>query len=104
MYALVEIKGKQYKAEKGALLRVDKIEAEDGSALNFDSVLLISNGADVKVGTPYVKGASIKTKVEGETQGDKVRIFKYIRRKNYAKRQGHRQQYTLVRVEDILGA
>jgi large subunit ribosomal protein L21 len=104
MYALVEIRGKQYKAEKGVLLQVDKIEAEAGEALSFDSVLLINNDGQVKVGLPYVAGASIKTKVEGQTKGKKVRVYHYKRRKNYARRQGHRQQYTLVRVEDILGA
>ena len=104
MYALVEIKGKQYKAEKGTLLRVDKIDAEEGSALEFDSVLMISGEGDVKVGAPYVDGASVKAKVEEHTKGKKIRIFRYKRRKNYARRMGHRQKYTMVRVEDILGA
>lgn len=104
MYALVEIKGKQYKAEKGNLIKVDKIDAEEGSAIEFDSVLMISGEGDVKVGSPYVDGASIKAKVEEHTKGKKVRIFRYKRRKNYARRMGHRQQYTMVRVEDILGA
>ncbi|MBI9102801.1 MAG: 50S ribosomal protein L21 [Spirochaetales bacterium] len=103
MYALVEIKGKQYKAEKGTLLRVDKIDAEEGSALEFDSVLMISGEGDVKVGAPYVDGASVKAKVEEHTKGKKIRIFRYKRRKNYARRMGHRQKYTMVRVEDILG-
>ena len=104
MYALVEIKGKQYKAEKGALLKVDKIEAEEGTALEFDSVLLLSSEGDVKVGSPYVDGAKITAKVEDHTKGKKVRIFRYKRRKNYARRMGHRQNYTLVRVEEIVGA
>jgi len=104
MYALVEIKGKQYKAEKGTLLKVDKIDAEEGAAVEFDSVLLLSSEGDVKVGTPYVDGARIKAKVEDHTKGKKVRIFRYKRRKNYARRVGHRQNYTLVRVEEILGA
>lgn len=104
MYALVEIKGKQYKAEKGTLLKVDKIDAEEGTALEFASVLFISGDGDVKVGAPYVDGALVKAKVEDHTKGKKVRIFRYKKRKNYARRMGHRQQYTLVRVEDILGA
>ncbi len=104
MYALVEIKGKQYKAEKGTLLKVDKIDAEEGSALEFDSVLLINTDGDVKVGAPYVDGASVKAKVEDHTKGKKIRIFRYKRRKNYARKMGHRQQYTTVRVEEILGA
>ena len=103
MYALVEIKGKQYKAEKGSLLKVDKIEGENGDTVEFDSVLMLS-GDDVKIGTPYVEGAKVKVKLEDQTQGKKVKIFKYKRRKNYSLRKGHRQKYTNVRVEDIIGA
>lgn len=103
MYALVEIKGKQYKAEKGSLLRVDKIEGEKGDKLEFDSVLMLS-GDDVKVGAPYVDGAKITATLEDPVKGKKVKIFKYKRRKNYSLRKGHRQQYTTVRVEDIIGA
>ena len=103
MYALVEIKGKQYKAEKGSLLRVDKIEGEKGDKLEFDSVLMLS-GDDVKVGAPYVDGAKITATLEDQVKGKKVKIFKYKRRKNYSLRKGHRQQYTTVRVEDIIGA
>ena len=104
MYALVEIKGKQYKAEKGSLIKVDKIDAEEGSSLEFASVLMISGEGDAKVGTPYVDGAVVKAKVEEHTKGKKINIFRYKRRKNYARRMGHRQQYTVVKVEDILGA
>ncbi len=103
MYALVEIKGKQYKAEKGSLLEVDKIEGEKGDTLEFDSVMMLS-GDDVKVGTPYVDGAKVKVTLEEHTKGKKVKIFKYKRRKNYSLRQGHRQHYTKVRVEEIIGA
>ena len=103
MYALVEIKGKQYKAEKGSLLEVDKIEGEKGDSVEFDSVLMLS-GDDVKVGTPYVEGAKVKVTLEEQTKGKKVKIFKYKRRKNYSLRKGHRQQYTKVRVEEIIGA
>ncbi|MDR1893373.1 MAG: 50S ribosomal protein L21 [Spirochaetales bacterium] len=104
MYALVEIKGRQYKAEKGVLLQIDKVPAQPGEELDFGTVLLISSEGNVRVGTPYVDGVSVKAKVEGQTKGKKVRIFRYKRRKNYARRQGHRQQYTLIRVEDIQGA
>lgn len=103
MYALVEIKGKQYKAEKGSLLEVDKIEGEKGDTVEFDSVLMLS-GDDVKVGTPYVDGAKVKVTLEEQTKGKKVKIFKYKRRKNYSLRKGHRQKYTKVRVEEIIGA
>ncbi|HAK45435.1 MAG TPA: 50S ribosomal protein L21 [Spirochaeta sp.] len=103
MYALVEIKGKQYKAEKGSLLEVDKIDGETGDTVEFDSVLMLS-GDDVKVGTPYIDGAKVKVTLEEQTKGKKVKIFKYKKRKNYSLRKGHRQKYTMVRVEEIIGA
>jgi len=103
MYALVEIKGKQYKAEKGALLRVDRIDAEEGSALEFDSVLMVSAEGDTKVGAPYVDGAKVKSTVEIQGMGKKLKIFRYKRRKNSSRRMGHRQKYTFLRVEEIQG-
>ncbi|ADK80928.1 MULTISPECIES: 50S ribosomal protein L21 [Sediminispirochaeta] len=104
MYALVEIKGKQYKAEKGALLTVDRLDTPEGQELEFDSVLLTSDGEKVSVGTPYVDGVKVKVSVEGEEKGDKVTIFKFKKRKAYRKRQGHRQKYSSIRVTDIIGA
>jgi large subunit ribosomal protein L21 len=105
MYALVEFKGKQYKAEKGARLRVDRIDAEPGSAVDIDSVLLLSGGeGTVTVGTPYVKGAKVSAKVESHEKGEKIVVFKYKPKKDYRRKQGHRQQYSIIRIEDILGA
>jgi large subunit ribosomal protein L21 len=103
MYALVDIKGKQYKAEKGNLLRVDRIESQEGEQLDFDQVLLLSDGENVRVGKPYLPGITVRTKVEGQMRDTKVIVFKYKRRKSYRKTRGHRQHYTLVRVEDISG-
>jgi large subunit ribosomal protein L21 len=103
MYALVDIKGKQYKAEKGSLLKVDKVEAEQGGALEFDKVLLVSSDKDVKVGSPYVKGAKIKASVVDHGKDKKVIVYKFKRRKGYRRKQGHRQQFSLVKVEDITG-
>ena len=103
MYALVEFKGKQYKAEKGALLKVDRIDAEKGAAVDIDSVLLVS-GDKVSVGTPYVKGAKVTAVVEDHGKGDKIIVFKYMPKKDYRRKQGHRQQYSLIRVQDIVGA
>jgi large subunit ribosomal protein L21 len=102
MYALVEIKGKQYKAEKGVLLKVDKFDNETGDVLEFNSVLMVS-GDKVKVGTPYVQGVKIKAVVENHAKDPKVTIIKFKRRKGYRRKQGHRQQYSYLRVEDILG-
>ncbi|MBB6479034.1 50S ribosomal protein L21 [Spirochaeta isovalerica] len=101
MYALVEIKGKQYKAEKGSVLRVDRFDAEAGQSLELDKVMLVSDDKETKIGTPYVDGAKVTAKI-GETIKDKkVIVFKKKRRKGYKKTQGHRQQYTMLTVEDI---
>jgi large subunit ribosomal protein L21 len=103
MYALVEFKGKQYKAEKGALLKVDKIDAEPGATVNIDSVLLVS-GDTVQVGTPYVNGAKVSAVVESHGKDKKIIVFKYMPKKDYRRKQGHRQQYSVIKIEDIIGA
>jgi len=103
MYALIEFKGKQYKAEKGALLQVDKIDADPGAAVNIESVLLIS-GDSVTVGTPYVQGASVQAVVEAHKQDRKIIVFKYKPKKDYRRKQGHRQEYSVIRIQDIVGA
>jgi large subunit ribosomal protein L21 len=102
MYAVVEINGKQYRAEKGAVLKVDRMEAEKGAALSLDKVLFLS-GDSVKVGAPYVSGAAVKATVQEEVKGDKVVVFKYKPKKDYRRTQGHRQRYTLLKVEEIQG-
>ena len=100
MYALVEFKGKQYKAEKGALLKVNKIDAEPGTALDIDTVLLVS-GDTVKVGTPYVQGAKVSATVESHGKDDKIVVFKYKPKKDYRRIQGHRQQYSIIKIGEI---
>ncbi len=105
MYALVEIKGRQYKARKGRTLKVDRIAGDKGDTLEFDSVLMIRDDEEgVKIGTPYVEGAKIKTVLEDHGKDKKVVVYKYKRRKRYHKKQGHRQQFSLIRVDDIVGA
>jgi large subunit ribosomal protein L21 len=103
MYALVEFKGKQYRAEKGAVLKVDRIDAEPGAAVDIDSVLLVS-GDSVTVGSPYVEGARVTAVVESHGKDRKIIVFKYKSKKDYRRKQGHRQQYSLIKVEDIIGA
>jgi large subunit ribosomal protein L21 len=103
MYAVVEINGKQYRAEKGATLTVDRFDAEKGSAVSLDKVLLLS-GDTVKVGAPYVAGATVKATVVEEVKGDKVVVFKYKPKKDYRRKTGHRQRYTVLTVEEIVGA
>ncbi|MBN1686420.1 MAG: 50S ribosomal protein L21 [Spirochaetales bacterium] len=102
MYALVEIKGKQFKAQKGAVLKIDRIDQIKGESVDFEHVLLLREEDTVKVGTPYVTGASIKATVEDHGKDKKVLAQKFKKRKGYRRKQGHRQQYTLVRVDDIV--
>ena len=83
MYALIDIKGKQYKAEAGALLRMDRIDAEIGSSVEFDTVMLISDNETQKIGTPYIEGAKVVGTVENQIKDTKVIVMKYKRRKNY---------------------
>jgi large subunit ribosomal protein L21 len=104
MYALVEIKGKQYKAEKGALLKVDSIDQEKGASLDFDSVLLVSNDGKVSVGAPYVAGAKVTATVEDHGKAKKIIVFKYLSKKDNRRTHGHRQPYTVIKVQDIIGA
>ena len=101
MYALIDYKGKQYKAEKDAVIQIDKIYAEKGSSIDIDTVVLVSDGDKVKVGSPYVKGAVVKVVVEDTFKDDKVIVLKYKSKKDYRRTIGHRQQYTNVRVTDI---
>ncbi len=103
MYALFEYKGKQYKAEKDALIQVDKIDAAEGDKIEIDTVLLVSDGDNVKVGTPYVKEAKIEVVVENDIRDKKVLVFKYKSKKDYHRFIGHRQEYTNVRVKNIIG-
>lgn len=103
MYALVEILGKQYKAEKGSVLKVDKMDKETGDKVEFESVIMFS-GDKVVVGTPYIKGAKIIATVKNQIKDSKVFVFKFKRRKGYQRKQGHRQKYTLIQVDEIIGA
>ncbi|MDR0644627.1 MAG: 50S ribosomal protein L21 [Treponema sp.] len=100
MYALVEIKGKQYKAEKDTLLKVDLLDVEPGSTLNIDSVLLLS-GDTMSVGAPYVAGAYVTATVESHEKDKKIIVFKYKPKKDYRRKQGHRQRYSVIKIKDI---
>ena len=101
MYAILEIAGKQYKVEKDQTLFVDKLAGQEGDAVEFDKVLLVDNGGDVKVGVPTVAGAKVSAKILGAVKGDKVIVFKKKRRKGYRRKNGHRQQFTKVLIEGI---
>lgn len=101
MYATIEFKGNQYKAEKDVVLTVDKLDAEKGAKIDIDTVLLVSDGDKISVGTPYVKGAKVTVVVEDSFRDKKVLVFKYKSKKDYHRLIGHRQKYTKVRVESI---
>lgn len=103
MYALVEILGKQYKAEEGKTIQVDLVGAEIGSQVTYESVLAVVKEDEVKFGAPYVAGASIVATLKSNFKDDKVRVYKYHRRKGYHRTQGHRQQYSILQVEKING-
>ena len=103
MYAVIVSGGKQHRVEEGEVLRLAKIEAETGATISFDQVLMVANGADVKVGTPVVAGAAVTAEVVAHGRGDKVTIIKFRRRKHSMKRQGHRQWYTEVKITGIQG-
>ena len=100
MYALVEFKGKQYKVEKGASLKVDLIDAEPGTKLDIDTVLLVS-GDTVTVGSPYVAGAKVSATVESHGKDDKIIVFKYKPKKDYRRTQGHRQRFSIISIGEI---
>lgn len=101
MYAVIKTGGKQYRVAAGEKLKVEQIPADVGSEITLDQVLMVGEGESVKIGTPLVSGASVKATVVSHGRHDKIRIFKMRRRKHYQKRQGHRQNYTELRIEAI---
>jgi large subunit ribosomal protein L21 len=103
MYAIVEIAGQQFKVERGNKLYVHRLEANEGAGIEFDRVLLLGNGDKVTVGSPLVEGAKVAATIIGHVKGDKVIVFKKKRRKGYQKWNNHRQQYTQVLIQGVLG-
>ncbi|MEC8739457.1 MAG: 50S ribosomal protein L21 [Bacteroidota bacterium] len=104
MFAIVEIQGQQFKVEKDQELFVHRMnEQSEGDSVTFENVLLVDNKGKVKVGTPKVKGASVSAKVLEHTKGEKVIVFKKKRRKGYKVKNGHRQQFTKIQIEEIKG-
>jgi large subunit ribosomal protein L21 len=101
MYAIIETGGKQYKVEQGAELYIEKLPQTEGETVTFDRVLMVSKDGGVSVGAPTVAGATVTAKVERHGRGQKVIVFKYKPKKNYHKKQGHRQPYTKVVIESI---
>ena len=103
MYAVIKTGGKQYRVASGEKIKVEQIAADVGQEIVIDQVLAVGNGAEIKVGTPLVSGATVTATVVAHGKHDKVRIFKMRRRKHYQKRQGHRQQFTELQIGAIAG-
>ncbi len=101
MYAIIETCGKQYKVSEGDVVFFEKLDAEEGKKVKFDNVILVSDGKKVEVGTPYVKGAKVEGKVIAHGKGKKIVVFKYKAKKNYRRKQGHRQPYTKVEITSV---
>jgi len=102
MYAIVDIAGQQFKVEKERKIFVHRLKEEEGASLTLDKVLLIDNDGNIKVGSPYIDGASVKATVLTHLKGDKVIVFKKKRRKGYKKKNGHRQYLTQIKIDNII--
>ena len=100
MYAIIETGGKQYKVTEGDVIRVEKLEVEVDSKITIDKVLMIG-GDELTVGKPYVDGAKVEATVTAQGKADKVIVYKYKRKSGYHKKNGHRQQYTELKIESI---
>ena len=101
MYAVIETGGKQYRVKQGDVITVEKLGVEAGEKVTFDKVLVVNAGEAVTVGTPCVEGATVGATVVENGKGKKVVIFKYKAKKDYRKKQGHRQPYTMVKIDEI---
>jgi large subunit ribosomal protein L21 len=101
MYAVIKTGGKQYKVEKGSTLRVEKLDGEAGTKLEFSEVLLVADGENVQIGTPVLGGAKVSAEIVAQEKGEKLIVFKFRRRKAYRRKNGHRQSYTAIKVTDI---
>ncbi len=103
MYAIVEIAGQQFKVSKDQEIFVHRLDAEAGKTVEFDKVMLIDNGGKVNIGAPVLSGASVSATVVEHVKGDKVLVFKKKRRKTYQKLNGHRQQFSKIKIDSIAG-
>jgi large subunit ribosomal protein L21 len=103
MYAVFQSGGKQHRVTEGQTVRLEKLELEVGATVEFDNVLMIANGDDIKVGAPLVDGGKVTAEVVSQGRGDKVKIVKFKRRKHSRKQQGHRQWFTEVKITGING-
>ena len=100
-YAVIKTGGKQYRVAEGDVIEVEKLDVESGAEAKFDEVLLVSNGSNLSIGAPLVKGAAVTAEVVEQAKGDKVIAFKYKRRKGYHRTVGHRRQITVLKIKSI---
>ncbi len=103
MYAIIETGGKQYKVSEGEVIYVELLGANEGDKYTFDNVLAVSGNDGLKVGAPYVDGASVEAEVLGDVKGQKIYVLRYKSKKNEKKKMGHRQPYTKVQISKING-
>ncbi len=101
MYAVIKTGGKQYRVSEGETLKVEKLGAEEGGSVEFDQVLMVADGDDIKVGAPLVDGGKVTATVLSNGRGKKVKIIKFRRRKHHRKQMGHRQSYTEIKIDSI---
>jgi len=101
MYAVIKTGGKQYRVEEGQTIRVEKLNADEGSTVELDEVLMVANGDDVKIGAPYVENGKVSADIVEHGRGEKIRIIKFNRRKHFRKQMGHRQAYTAIKITGI---
>lgn len=101
MHAVIFTGGKQYRVKEGDVLRVEKLGLEEGTKIDFDEILMTSNGEDIKVGTPHVKGAKVSAEVMSNGRSKKVKIIKFRRRKHSMTQMGHRQSYSEIKIKKI---
>lgn len=102
MYAVIATGGKQYRVSEGAVLRVEKLDAEEGASIEFDRVLLVGDGASISVGKPFLAGGKVQATVMSQGKGRKVEIVKFRRRQNYRRTKGHRQHFTQIKITGIV--
>jgi large subunit ribosomal protein L21 len=103
MYAVIESGGKQHRVEPGEVLRLEKLDASEGETVNFDKVMMIGEGENIQIGTPFVDGGAVTAEVVSHGRGDKITIIKMRRRKHYRRQAGHRQFFTEVKIKEISG-
>jgi large subunit ribosomal protein L21 len=101
MYAVIKTGGKQYRVAQGDVLRVEKLTADVGTRIDLDRVLMVADGDNVSIGTPFIEGGKVTATVRSHGRGDKIKIIKFRRRKHYRKQMGHRQSYTEIEITGI---